>query len=184
MLSMAGVTDSLTITGTPKGWSTACFGIAMREFLRTRIANPMIVVDEGDKIGTGRHNGNACDALINLLGVETSERYRDVYLQSEINASRINWIITANSLDTVPRPLVDRCLVLRLDEPGPEHLRVLASSILAELRVERGQDEAWLPPLDGVEWAALEQHWRGGSLRALRRLVETVLDARDAGPLQ
>ncbi|GBU19663.1 MULTISPECIES: AAA family ATPase [unclassified Methylobacterium] len=185
VLSMAGLNDPLPITGTARGWSSAGFGIAVREFLRTKIANPMIIVDEGDKIGTSKHNGNAADALINLLGVETSERYRDVYLQAEINASRINWVITANSLDTVPRALLDRCLVLRLDEPGPEHLRTLASAILREIRIERGQDEAWLPPLDGVEWTALEGAWRrGGSLRALRRLIEAVLDARDAGPLQ
>ncbi|WP_298958528.1 AAA family ATPase [uncultured Methylobacterium sp.] len=184
VLSMAGITDSTPITGTPRGWSTANFGIAVRELLKTRIANPLIVVDEGDKIGTSRHNGNACDALINLLGTETSERYRDVYLQADVNASRIQWIITANSLDTVPRALVDRCLVLRLDEPGPQHLRTLATSILADVRADRGLDEMWAPGFDGVEWAALEEHWPGGSLRALRRLIETVLDARDAGPRQ
>lgn len=184
VLSMAGLTDAVPLTGTPRGWSTAGFGIAVREFLRTKIANPMIVVDEADKIGTSRHNGNACDALINLLGAETSERYTDVYLQAPINASRLQWIITANDLKTVPRPLIDRCLVLELPEPGPEHLRPLASSILREIRDEQGIDEAWMPGLDGVEWNALETHWRGGSLRGLRRLIEAVIAARDVGPLQ
>lgn len=184
VLSMAGITDSVPITGTPKGWSTAGFGIAIQKLLQSRIANPMVVVDEGDKIGTSRTNGNACDALINLLGTETSARYRDVYLQAEVDASHFNWIITANSLDTVPRALLDRCMILRLDEPGPEHLRTLAVTILAEIRQERGQSEAWLPPLDGIEWNALEEHWNGGSLRGLRRLVEGILDARDAGPRQ
>lgn len=184
VLSMAGATDSLTITGTARGWSTGGYSILGRELLRTKIANPMIVVDEGDKIGTSRHNGNAAEALINLLGVETAARYRDPYLQADIDGSRVQWIITANGLDTIPRPLLDRCLVLRLEEPGPEHLRILATSILAEVRADRGLDEAWAPGFDGVEWSALEAHWPGGSLRALRRLVETVLDAREAGPRQ
>lgn len=184
VLPMGGVSDATPILGTPRGWSTAGFGVALREILRTRIANPLIVVDEGDKIGTSRNNGNACDALINLLGVETATRYRDVFLQSEINASRLQWIITANGLGTVPRPLVDRCLVLEFPEPGPEHLRPLAASILREIRTEQGVDEGWMPALDGVEWNALETHWRGGSLRGLRRLIETVIAARDVGPLQ
>ncbi|KQO89448.1 AAA family ATPase [Methylorubrum sp. SL192] len=184
VLSMAGATDSLTITGTARGWSTGGYSILGRELLRTKIANPMIVVDEGDKIGTSRHNGNAAEALINLLGVETAARYRDPYLQADIDGSRVQWIITANGLDTIPRPLLDRCLVLRLEEPGPAHLRQLANSILRDVRADRGLDEAWVPTFDGVEWAALEAHWPGGSLRALRRLVETVLDAREAGPRQ
>lgn len=185
VLSMAGLTDALPITGTPRGWSSANFGILVRELLRTRIANPMIVVDEGDKIGASRHNGNAADALMNLLSPETSARYRDVYLQADVDGSRCQWIITANTLDTIPKPLIDRCLVLRLDEPGPEHLRTLATSILAEVRADRGLDEQWAPPFDGVEWSALEANWaKGGSLRALRRLVETVLDARESGPRQ
>ncbi|WP_375275630.1 AAA family ATPase [Methylorubrum thiocyanatum] len=185
VLSMAGATDSITLTGTARGWSTGGFSILGRELIRTKIANPIIIIDEGDKIGTSRTNGNACDALINLMGAETAARYRDVYLQADIDGSRVQWIVTANGLDTIPRALVDRCLVLRLDEPGPEHLRTLATSILADVRADRGLDQLWAPPFDGVEWAALEANWaKGGSLRALRRLVETVLDARDAGPRQ
>lgn len=185
VLSMAGATDSITLTGTARGWSTGGFSILGRELIRTKIANPIIIIDEGDKIGTSRTNGNACDALMNLLSVETAARYRDVYLQADIDGSRCQWIITANGLDTIPKPLLDRCLILRLDEPGPEHLRVLATSILADVRADRGLDELWAPAFDGVEWAALEANWaKGGSLRALRRLVETVLDARESGPRQ
>lgn len=181
---MGGVNDSMALAGVARGWSTGGFCAPVRELIRTRIANPLIVVDEVDKVGTSRHNGNSLDVLVNLLGTETAARYRDPYLQADVDLSRVGWILTANSLDGVPRPLLDRCLVLRVDEPGPEHLRTLATSILADVRADRGLDEQWAPPFDGVEWQALEEHWPGGSLRALRRLVETVLDARDAGPRQ
>lgn len=178
---MGGVSDSM-IGGTSRGWSSARFCLPFSEMLRTLRANPLIVCDEIEKTGTGRQNGNAIDVLLQMTGEETSARYKDPYLETAINASRINWCFTANSLDGLPRPFLDRCLVLRVDEPGPEHLRVLASSILEEVRADRGLDEQWAPPFDGVEWAALEEHWpRGGSLRGLKRLVETVLDARDGG---
>lgn len=182
--SMAGAMDAMTILGTARGWATASFSAPVRDLIRTKIANPVIVVDEADKMATSRHNGNAGDALVNMLGGETAERYRDIYLTADVNISRVQWILTANTLDTVPRALIDRCLVLRVDEPGPEHLRTLATSLLEDVRADRGLDEQWAPPFDGVEWAALEEHWPGGSLRALRRLVEAVLDAREGGPRQ
>lgn len=184
MFSLGGSTDSVTLAGTSRGWSTAMFCAPFRELLRTKIGNPLLIGDEVDKIGTSRTNGNASDVLIQMTGEESAARYRDPYLQAECDFSHINWIFTANSLDTVSRPLLDRCLVLRVDEPGPEHLRPLASSIFEDVRADRGLDELWAPPMDGVEWAALEQAWPGGSLRGLRRLIECVLDARDGGLAQ
>lgn len=177
---MGGVSDSM-LGGTSRGWASARFCLPFAEMLRSMIANPLIVADEIEKTGTSRHNGNPLDVLLQMTGEETSARYRDPYLECPIDASRVNWMFTANSLDGLPRPFLDRCLVLRVDEPGPEHLRVLASSILEEVRADRGLDETWAPAFDGVEWSALEEHWRGRSLRGLKRLVEGVLDARDGG---
>ncbi|MBI1689493.1 AAA family ATPase [Methylorubrum sp. DB1722] len=181
--SMGGANDSLVLGGVSRGWSTAMFCAPFREMLRAGIANPLIIPDEIDKVGTSRQNGSPIDVLIQLTGVESSARYRDPYLQADIDASHVNWIMTANSLDGVNAALLDRCLVLHVDAPGPEHLRPLALSILAEVRRDRGLDERWAPAFDETEWAALARHWpRGGSLRALRRLVEIALDAREAGP--
>lgn len=182
--SMGGSTDAMALAGVARGWSTGGFSAPVRELIRTKIANPLIVVDEVDKIGTSRHNGNALDALVNQIGTETAARYRDVYLQADVDLSRVQWILTANTIDTIPRPLLDRCLILRLEDPGPEHLRVLATSILDDVRADRGLDEQWAPAFEWWEWEALAEHWPGGSLRALRRLIEAVLDAREGGPRQ
>ena len=156
----------------------------MRACLTAGYANPVVLWDEISRAGghTRGSGGTLRDALTTLLEPANSCRYRDPYLQADVDLSRVQWILTANSLDSIPRPLLDRCLILRLDEPGPQHLRQLATSILAEVRADRGLDELWAPSFDGVEWAALEANWaKGGSLRALRRLVETVLDARESG---
>ncbi|MFC7662186.1 AAA family ATPase [Methylorubrum suomiense] len=181
--SMGGANDSLVLGGVSRGWSTAMFCAPFREMLRAGIANPLIIPDEIDKAGTSRQNGNPIDVLIQLTGVESSARYRDPYLQADVDGSHVNWIMTANSVHGVNAALLDRCLVFHVDAPGPEHLRPLALSILAEVRRDRGLDERWAPTFDETEWAALARHWpRGGSLRALRRLVEIALDAREAGP--
>ena len=184
LYSMGGAMDAMTVAGLARGWSSGGFSAPVRELIRTKIANPLVVMDEVDKMATSRQNGNAADALINQLGVETAARYKDVYLQADVDISHVQWILTANTLDTVPRPLLDRCLILRMPDPEPGHLRQLATSILADVRADRGLDERWVPAFDGVEWEALSEHWSGGSLRALRRLVEAVLDAREADPRQ
>jgi len=185
LYSMGGSMDAMTVSGVARGWSSGGFSAPVRELIRTGIANPLIVMDEVDKMATSRQNGNAADALINQIGVETAARYKDIYLQADVNISHIQWILTANTLDTVPRPLLDRCLILRMPDPEPEHLRPLAASILTDVRLDRGLDEQWVPPFEWWELEALEANWaNGGSLRALRRLVEAVLDAREAGPRQ
>jgi ATP-dependent Lon protease len=51
--------------------------------------------------------------------------------------------------------------------------------VTADLAKERGLDQSWVPPLDGVEHTAVARHWRGGSVRRLRRIVESVLRERD-----
>jgi hypothetical protein len=76
--------------------------------------------------------------------------------------------------------LRDRCRILRLPDPSHEHLPGLAASLLEALVTERGLDRRWALPLDALELEALAAAWLGGSVRALARLVEAVLAARDA----
>ncbi|WP_245332417.1 hypothetical protein [Bradyrhizobium erythrophlei] len=52
-------------------------------------------------------------------------------------------------------------------------------AVIADLAKERGLDQIWVPPLDGVEYAAVTMNWRGGSVRRLRRIVEAILRERD-----
>ncbi|MCK2055284.1 AAA family ATPase [Methylobacterium sp. 37f] len=181
--SLGGSMDAM-FQGVSRGWSTGKVSTPLREIMMSGCANPLLVLDEIDKIGSDRHNGNVLDVLVNMLERESSCRYMDVYLDCPTDLSHVNFVITANTLAGIPKPLLDRCLVLRVPDPGPEHLGVLASRILGDLAFERNLDLFGpVPPLDAAEIDALHAHWpRGGSLRALRRLVGVCLDARDAGP--
>ena len=71
-------------------------------------------------------------------------------------------------------------VLLTIPAPGPEHLPVVAKQIVADLRRERNTDATWMPDLDGEELGLVAEHWAGGSMRAVRRMIETIVAGRQA----
>jgi ATP-dependent Lon protease len=137
------------------------------------------ILDEIEKVGTSRHNGQAHDALLAFLERETASRFHDPYVQAPCDLSYVTWLMTANSLEGLSAPLRDRCRVILFPEPGREHLPNLSRQIISDILAEQGLDARWGTPLDEVETEAVAAAWPGGSLRKLRRLVEAVLMSRD-----
>jgi hypothetical protein len=86
--------------------------------------------------------------------------------------------MTANTLAGVSSVLLDRCRVIAFPEPGPNQLGVLAPRILERIYVDTGHDPRWATPLEPDEYAALAEHWQGGSIRKLERLMEALVEAR------
>lgn len=176
VLPCGGVSDA-SLIGTSRQWGTGRASVPLQAIKRAMLATVAIVVDEIDKVGTSRHNGNAQDGMLNML--DHASRYHDPYLECDTDLSGTTFIATANSLATVTDPLKDRFLILQMPPPTQESLPVLVEGILADLREETGQDEDWLPGLDGEELSAVVENWRpGSSIRALRRLVEAAVASR------
>ncbi len=146
---------------------------------RHRCAGPIIILDEIDKIGTSRNNGNVHDVLIGLLEPVTSRCWHDPYIQASCDLSHVSWLMTANSIEPIPGPLRDRCRILRFPTPGADQLPTLASHILERLYIDEGYDPRWARPLEGFELDALAKVWAGGSIRRLERVVEALRKARE-----
>lgn len=182
LVSCGGISDS-AIGGTPRRWSTGEPSLPIMSIRRHECAGPIIILDEIEKTGSSRHNGNAHDVLVGLLEAETSRRWHDPYVESSCDLSHVSWLMTANSVDPIPAFLRDRCRIIPFPEPGPEQLAVLAPRILARLYVAAGHDPRWATPLQEYELDALSSVWRGGSIRKLERLVEVLIQAREQGRL-
>lgn len=179
MISCAGVSDSMH-GGTSRKWTTGEPSLPVAVIRTHRHAGPVIILDEIEKAGTSRHNGNFHDVLHGLLERETAARWHDPYIDAPCDLSHISWIMTANTVDPLPKSLRDRCRCLRFPEPGPEHLAVLVQRLLAEKYRDKGFDPKWAIPLDGVEIEALSAAWPGGSIRTLQRIVDRLIDVREA----
>ncbi|MGN6304188.1 MAG: AAA family ATPase [Mesorhizobium sp.] len=179
LVSCGGMSDS-ALGGTPRRWSSGEPSIPVMAIRRHHCAGPVIILDEIEKVGTGRRNGNPHDVLIGLFERETSERWFDPYVESPCVLSNVSWLMTANTLTGMPSVLLDRCRVIKVPEPGPEHLDVLAPRILEQIYADAGYDPRWAMPLDRVEIGAIAAAWPGGSIRQLYRLVEKLVELREA----
>jgi hypothetical protein len=178
LVSCGGLSDS-AIGGTARRWSSGEPSLAVLSIRRHRCAGPVIILDEIEKVGTSRHNGNVHDVLVGLFERETSQRWFDPYVESPCDLSHASWLMTANTLATVPSVLLDRCRVIAFPEPGAEQLDVLAPRLVERIYVDAGHDPRWATPLEQFELAALADHWRGGSIRRLQQLMETLVEARE-----
>ncbi|AWB22660.1 MULTISPECIES: AAA family ATPase [Methylobacterium] len=181
LYSGAGVADGGTFSGTSRQWSTWRLGVSLQALLRAQAASVGIIVDEVEKGTHDRRHGRLDETLLAFLErSSTARRIFDPALECEVDLSGVSYILTANDLAGLSRPLLDRAPPIRWPMPRAEDLPIVAGRILADLRRERGLAEAWLPDLDGQELDLLSDRWKGGSLRPLRRLVEAVISGREA----
>jgi len=171
--------DGAVFGGTDRRWHSAEPCHPFLAIAAGRVANPLILIDEIEKAGTRTDYGRLWDCLLGFLEPETNCRYPDPALQINIDLSQVSYVATANSLDPLPSPIRDRMRVMTFPKPSPDDLDALLPAVIADLARERGLNQSWMPPLDGAEHTAVARHWRGGSVRRLRRAVEAVLRERE-----
>jgi ATP-dependent Lon protease len=175
----ASRSDGAVFGGTDRRWYSAEPCHAFLAVAQGKIANPLVLIDEIEKAATRSDYGRLWDCLLGFLEPETNTRYPDPALQTNLDLSHVSYVATANSLDPLPSPIRDRFRVVRFPKPEPNDLDALLPAVIADLARERGVDERWVQPLDGSEHLVVTRHWRGGSVRRLRRIVEAILQHRE-----
>lgn len=179
LMPLGGVHDAAAM-GTSAQWASARENAVLQLIKRSKMATVAFIWDEVEKVGTSKANGNILDALLALLEPDQARRYRDLALEVEVDLSMVTHFATANSLDDVPGPLKDRFRIIRMPDPGWQHLGSLTRNIINDLAKERGLDDRWYPPLAEDEMDLIRRAWPGGSIRQLTKIVRAVVDVRDA----
>ncbi|QAU44345.1 AAA family ATPase [Bradyrhizobium guangzhouense] len=167
--------------GTDRRWHTAEPCHPFLAIVRSKTANPMVLLDELEKAPSSSNLsvGRLWDCLLSFTEAETSARYPDPALQINVDLSRLSFIATVNNLDPLPGPIRDRFVVVKFPKPAAEDLDALLPAVMTDLAKERGLDERWIRPLNETEHTAVARLWQGGSVRRLRRIVEVILRERD-----
>jgi ATP-dependent Lon protease len=175
----ASRSDGAVFGGTDRRWYSAEPCHPFLAIAQGKSANPLVLIDEIEKAAIRGDYGRLWDCLLGFLEPETNVRYPDPALQTNIDLSHVSYIATANSLDPLPGPIRDRFRVVRFPKPKPDDLDALLPAVIADLARDRGVDDRWVQPVDSLERLAIARHWRGGSVRRLRRIVEAILQHRE-----
>jgi len=190
--SVGGMRDEAEIKGHRRTYIGAMPGKIVQALKRVEVANPVIMMDEVDKIGTD-FRGDPASALLEVLDPEQNSDFMDHYLDVRFDLSQVLFLLTANQLDTVPAPLLDRAEIIRL--PG----------YMTSEKVEIGRKHLWpnqlkehaLTPQDvtitksGMQHL-VEDYAREPGVRKLEHLIKKIMrklarklaeeDAKDPGP--
>ncbi len=161
--SVGGMRDEAEIKGHRRTYVGAMPGKFLQAIKECTVANPVIMLDEIDKIGTS-YQGDPASALLEVLDPEQNSDFLDHYLDSRFDLSKVLFVCTANQLDTIPRPLLDRMEVIRL------------GGYIAEEKVDIAKHHLWPKQLEKV---GLKPSQIKLSDAALRHLIEGY--AREAG---
>ena len=178
-LSLGGVRDEADIRGHRKTYIGAMPGRIIEAISRSGAMNPLLLLDEIDKMGND-YRGDPAAALLEVLDSEQNHSFRDHFLEIPVDLRSVMFITTANTTDTIPRPLLDRMEVIRLSSyTDEEKLQIARRHLLPKQLEEHGLKKGSLRIGDDVLRAIIRDYTRESGVRLLERRIAAVCRKTD-----
>ncbi|KAL6795406.1 ATP-dependent protease La [Trichoderma sp. SZMC 28012] len=172
--SVGGLTDVAEIKGHRRTYVGALPGRIIQALKKCQTENPLILIDEIDKIGRG-YQGDPSSALLELLDPEQNSSFLDHYMDVPVDLSKVLFVCTANMTDTIPRPLLDRMELITLSGYVADEKKAIANRYLAPAAKEAaGLKDADVQLTDEAIEELIKSYCRESGVRNLKKQIEKV----------
>jgi ATP-dependent Lon protease len=174
-VALGGVRDEAEIRGHRRTYVGALPGRVVRAIREAGSMNPVVLLDEIDKVGSD-YRGDPAAALLEVLDPAQNHTFRDHYLEVELDLSDVVFLATANVLEAIPQPLLDRMELVTLDGYTEDEKVIIARDHLVPRQLERaGLSDGEVTIGDGVLRRLAGEYTREAGVRALERSIARLL---------
>ncbi|XP_076301620.1 lon protease homolog, mitochondrial isoform X2 [Lasioglossum baleicum] len=172
--SVGGMTDVAEIKGHRRTYVGAMPGKIIQCLKKTKTENPLVLIDEVDKIGKG-HQGDPASALLEMLDPEQNANFLDHYLDVNVDLSKVLFICTANVIDTIPEPLRDRMEMIEMSGyVADEKVAIAKQYLVPQAMSDSGLSDTHVKIDDGALNLLIKFYCRESGVRNLQKHIEKV----------
>lgn len=174
-ISLGGINDPAELIGHRKTYIGSSPGKIITSLIKSKSMNPVILLDEVDKLSKD-YKGDPASALLDLLDTNQNSSFVDNYIEEKINLNNVTWILTANDINLIPPVLQDRLEIIHLDAYlDYEKVTIVKNYLIDRVKKKNGIVNAKVNITDNVIYKIIDGYTKESGVRELERLLNKII---------